>query len=69
MSLEKVSEKNLERAKKLLNQLDKLQGANQMALKRNREEYDALIREGQALANQIAEAAEYVQDLEQAATD
>ena len=69
MSLEKVSEKNLERAKKLLNQLDKLQGANQMALKRNREEYDALIREGQALANQIAEAAEYVQDLEQAAED
>jgi coenzyme F420-reducing hydrogenase alpha subunit len=69
MSLEKISEKNLERAKKLLNQLDKLQGANQMALKRNREEYDALIREGQALANQIAEAAEYVQDLEQAAED
>lgn len=69
MSLDKVSEKNLERAKKLLNQLSNAQGANQMALKRNREEYDALIREGQALANQIAEAAEYVQDLEQAATD
>ena len=69
MSLEKVSEKNLQRAKKLLEHLGKLQGANQMALKRNREEYDALIREGQALANQIAEAAEYVQDLEQAATD
>ena len=69
MSLEKVSEKNLERAKKLLNQLSNAQGANQMALKRNREEYDALIREGQALANQIAEAAEYVQDLEQAAED
>ena len=69
MSLDKVSEKNLERAKKLLNQLSNAQGANQMALKRNREEDDALIREGQALANQIAEAAEYVQDLEQAATD
>lgn len=69
MSLEKVSEKNLERAKKLLSQLSNAQGANQMALKRNREEYDALIREGQALANQIAEAAEYVQDLEQAAED
>ena len=69
MSLEKVREKNLERAKKLLNQLSNAQGANQMALKRNREEYDALIREGQALANQIAEAAEYVQDLEQAADD
>ena len=69
MSLEKVSEKNLQRAKKLLEHLGKLQGANQMALKRNREEYDALIREGQALANQIAEAAEYVQDLEQAADD
>lgn len=69
MSLEKVSEKNLQRAKKLLEHLGKLQGANQMALKRNRQEYDALIREGQALANQIAEAAEYVQDLEQAAED
>lgn len=53
----------------MLEHLGKLQGANQMALKRNREEYDALIREGQALANQIAEAAEYVQDLEQAAND
>lgn len=69
MSLDKVVNKNLERARKLLNQLSNAQGANQMALKRNREEYDALIREGQALANQIAEAAEYVQDLEQAATD
>ena len=69
MGLEKVSKKNLERANKLLSQLSNAQGANQMALKRNREEYDALIREGQALANQIAEAAEYVQDLEQAAED
>lgn len=69
MSLDKVVNKNLERAKKLLNQLTNAQGANQMALKRNREEYDALIREGQALATQIAEAAEYVQDLEQAAND
>lgn len=69
MSLDKVVNKNLERARKLLNQLSNAQGANQMALKRNREEYDALIREGQALANQIAEAAEYVQDLEQAAND
>lgn len=69
MSLDKVVNKNLERARKLLNQLSNAQGANQMALKRNREEYNALIREGQALANQIAEAAEYVQDLEQAAND
>ena len=69
MDFQKLVSKNIERAKKLLEQLDKAQGANQMALKRNKEEYDALIREGQALANQIAEASEYIEDLEQAEND
>lgn len=69
MDTQKLQEKNLERARNLVAQIQAAAGRNQMALRRNREEYEALIKEGKELAGQLAEASEYLLDLEEAARD
>ena len=69
MSLEKLEAKNISRAAGLVNNLQDAAGKNQKALAKNKDEYNLLIAIGQEIAEDLAAAKEYLDDLTKAKSD
>lgn len=69
MSTQNLSSRHLEQAQKNAARLEKLVSKNQKEIVDTRESLERLIGEGKTLAKELAEAKEYLADLEEAQHD